>query len=464
MYPCSDALPIFLFKEETMKKGIVMTEGRPLKLLLAFTVPMILGNVFQQFYSMVDAVVVGRFVSKEALASIGATSAILYLMISFIIGFTVGTSLVTAQFAGARDEAGLKKTFATGTWISIIAAVILTVGGNLLARPALHLLGTPADIIADAELYLRFNFSTCIAPIVYNMIAQFLRALGDSKTPLYALVISSLTNIVLDLAFVLLFDMGVAGVALATAIAQVCSAVFCLWRVARHFPETLPRRDGWRPDGQIVGRVLKYGIPMSVQNIFVSFGMMTIQGMINSFGTNVVAGYTAANKVDQIALQFMNSIGSAMSTYAGQNYGAKKPERIFSGLRAGLLLTLGTGAFLTLVMVFLGKYIVRLFMDASEAEAIAVAVQYLTVVAVFYVLCGVGYVYSNLLRGIGRVVVPTAASFVELGAKILAAWLLSGLLGSAGIWYAWPASWIVTALLLAGYFHLVTARQLRNMA
>ncbi len=447
-----------------MKKNIRMTEGNPLKLMIAFALPMILGNIFQQLYSMVDAMVVGRFVSTQALAAVGATGSILFLMISFIIGFTMGTSIVTSHYAGAEDERGLRSTFATGAWISAIAYVIICIGGNLLAGPALRLLGTPEDIIADAEVYIRINFSTSIAPITYNMIAQFLRALGDSKTPLYALIISSFTNIVLDLLFVIAFGMGVAGVALATAIAQVCSTGFCLFRAFRNYKDVIPHKAEWKkPNGEIVKRILKFGLPMSVQQVFVSFGMMAIQGIINSFGSGVVAGYTAANKVDQIALQFMNSIGSAMSTYAGQNYGARRGERLFSGLKSALVLTVGAGLFLTLAMVFAGRYLVLLFMESTEVEAIGVATQYLTTVAIFYVLCGVSYVYSNLLRGVGKVVVPTAASFVELGAKILAAGVLSKLFGHAGIWYAWPVAWIVTDLLLIGYFHLVSAKQLRRL-
>lgn len=447
-----------------MKKSIRMTEGSPLKLMVAFALPMVLGNIFQQVYSMVDAMVVGRFESAQALASVGATNAILFLMISFIIGFTMGTSIVTAQYTGAEDKHGLRATFATGTWISVIAYLVIAALGNLVAGPALRLLGTPADIIEGAKTYIRINFITSIAPITYNMAAQYLRAMGDSKTPLYALLISSIINIILDLFFVIWLHMGVAGVAWATAIAQVCSTGFCVWRIFRNFPDLIPTREEWKkPKGEIVKRIFKFGIPMSVQNIFVSFGMMAIQGIINSFGSGVVAGYTAANKVDQIALYFMSSIGSAMSTYAGQNYGAQRGERIFSGLRAALVLVIAAGLFVTIAMLFAGRYLVLLFLESSETEAIGVATQYLTTVAIFYVLCGISYVYSNLLRGIGKVMVPTAASFAELGAKILSAYFLSAVFGHAGIWYAWPMAWVVTDLLLIGDFYLRSGKELKRL-
>lgn len=436
-----------------MKKSLDMTQGSPMRLLAGFALPLLLGNIFQQFYSMADAIVVGKFVSKEALAAIGATNAILFLMISLIIGFTVGISIVTAQLFGARDAEGLRAVFATGTYIAGAAFAVLAVCGCLLARPALELLGTPADIAGDAETYLLFNFGTCIAPITYNIASNFIRSLGDSKTPLYALILSSLLNIVLDLVFVLAFQMAVAGVALATAIAQAVSTVYCVLRIRLRFRDTLPQRGEWRPSGKILRSVLKFGVPMAVQNVLTSLGMMAVQGVINSFGTNVVAGYTAADKVNQVALQPMMSVGTAVSTYAGQNYGAKRMDRIRSGMRSALLLAVAVGAFLSLVMVFGGRYLVLLFLDAAEVQAVEVAAGYLTTLSLFYVLCGVMYVYTNMQRGMGKVLVPTAASFLELAAKIAGAFVLSAAFGYGGIWYAWPLAWIAADLLLVVPFH-----------
>ncbi len=446
-----------------MKRSVIMTEGRPLPILIAFTLPLMLGNIFQQLYSMVDAMVVGRFVSKEALAAIGATSAIQFLMISIIIGFNTGVGVVSAQFSGAQNAEKLRRTFSTATWICIIETLVLSVAGCMLTRPGLELLGTPSDIIEDSVTYLLFNFSTCAAPIFYNMVSNFMRSLGDSKTPLYALIISSLTNIVLDLVFVLVFHMGVAGVALATAIAQALSAVFCYIRIYIHFREVLPKKNEWSPDRNIFKNVLRIGIPMSVQNILVSFGMMSIQGIINGFGTNVVAGYTAANKVDQIALQFMMAIGTAMSTYAGQNYGAKLSGRIFSGIRSALLMSAVSATILTSIILFLGRFIVLLFMEAAETEVISIATGYLSTVSIFYLLCSVTYVYSNTLRGMGLVVIPTGSSFLELGAKILGAGILSSIFGYRGIWFAWPISWLFSSVLLIVYFHVFAAKKLKSL-
>lgn len=445
-----------------MSKSISMTEGKPLKLLLQFTLPLLVGNIFQQFYSMVDSIIVGRFVSKEALASIGATSAILFLMISVIIGFNVGMSIVTAQFAGAKDTKNLKKTFATGVYVCVVMTVFLSVIGNLAIRPALALLKTPSDIVDGATIYLVFNFSTCIAPIAYNSISSFMRSLGDVKTPLYALIISSIINIILDLVFVLGFNMGVVGVALATAIAQMSSALFCFYKIKKNFSDLLPSKGEWKPSKTIVSRILKLGIPMAIQNAFVSFGMMSIQGTINSFGTNVVAGYTAANKVDQIALQFMMAIGTATSTYTGQNYGAKKAKRIFDGLKASMLMTLVISVTLSIIMVTSSKYIVLMFIEAVEVDAITVATSYLKTVSIFYIMCGTIYVFSNMLRGMGMIMVATVSSFVELGVKIVVAAVFSSVFGFGyiGIWYAWPASWLCAMVMLVCYYFFYAKKTL----
>lgn len=443
-------------------KTIDMTEGTPLKLLVVFTIPMILGNVFQQLYTMVDTMVVGRFVSKDALAAVGATGAIMFLMISVIIGFTVGTAIVTAQNAGAKNTKGIRSIVSTGFYIVVIETIALTVIGNIGIRPALKLLNTPGEILNQADLYLRINFCTCIAPILYNIVSQFMRSLGDSKTPLYALIISSLTNIVLDLVFVIYFHMGVAGVAIATAIAQALSAIYCLVVTYTRFPEYIPQKGEWKVDSKIFKTILKFGIPMSLQNMLVSFGMMFVQSTINSFGTNIVAGYTAGNKVDQIGIQFMNSLGTAVSTYIGQNFGAKKIQRIFDGLKASLLLNVLMAIFLAVVIVCFSKYFVLLFMESKEVEAISVAVRYLVIVSTFYVFCGISQTFQNLLRGVNYVAVPTISSIIELVVKIGISFLFAKQFGYNGIWWAWPISWIVTDVFLFLYYRMKAYSALRK--
>lgn len=440
--------------EKGKKSSIDMTQGNPFQLLLSFTLPMLLGNIFQQFYSMVDSIVVGRFVGVDAFAAIGATGAVLFLMISVIIGFTVGISVVTAQFFGGKQEEMLKKTAATASVLSVLMAAILGVIGIALSRPVLVLLHTPENIMKDAALYLTFNFATCLAPISYNMASNMLRSCGDSKTPLYALIISSLINIVLDLVFVIVFDMGVMGVALATAIAQALSTIFCVIRIYQGFPYMRYSRKELRLYGTIVKNVLRIGIPMSIQNIFTSFGMMAVQSIINPFGSSVVAGYAAANKVDQIGMQPMMAIGNAMSTYAGQNFGAGKTERIQEGVKKASLLGFLVCGLIGLLLIVGGRFIVQLMVSDAEAEVIGIASEYLKIVAAFYILGSLVYIYTNTLRGMGIVAIPMAASFLELGVKVAAAFFLARLSGYHAIWFAWPMAWAASALLQLGYYYM----------
>lgn len=436
------------------KNGAIdMTQGDPLRLLVSFTLPMLLGNIFQQFYSMVDSIVVGRFVGVEAFAAIGATGSVLFLMISLIIGFTVGISVVTAQYFGGKREDMLKKTAATATVVACLMAMILGLVGVSCARPVLQLLQTPENIMEDAVLYLTFNFGTCLAPITYNMASNMLRSCGDSKTPLYALIISSVTNVVLDLVFVIVFHWGVMGVALATAIAQGLSTVFCVIKIYRSIPCMRYTRKELRIYGEVVKNVLRIGIPMSVQNIFMSFGMMAVQGIINPFGSTVVAGYAAANKVDQIGMQPMMAIGNAMSTYAGQNFGAGRMDRIKEGVKKASLMSVVVCGVISLLLIFGGRYLVQLMVSDAEAAVIEVASEYLRIVAFFYILGSLVYIYTNTLRGMGVVVVPMVASFLELGVKVLVAFVLARIFGYHVIWFAWPTAWAASCLLQMIYYY-----------
>jgi len=440
-------------REEEKKKSIDMTQGNPFKLLLSFTVPMLLGNIFQQFYSMVDSIVVGRFVGVDAFAAIGATSSVLYLMISLIIGFTIGISVVTAQFFGAKKEEELQHTAVTATLLSLLMAALLGLIGISCSRIVLKLLKTPENILGDAVLYLTFNFATCLAPISYNMASNMLRSCGDSRTPLYALIISSVTNIILDLLFVIVFHMGVMGVALATAIAQALSTVFCVIVIYRNFPYMRFNRKSLKVYSNIIQNVMRIGIPMSIQNIFTSFGMMAVQSIINPFGSVVVAGYAAANKVDQIGMQPMMAIGSAMSTYAGQNLGAGKQDRIQEGVKKASLLGVVVCGAIGLILMFFGRFIVQLMVSDAEADVITVAREYLMIVAAFYILGSLVYIYTNTLRGMGIIAVPMVASFLELGVKVVAAFLLARIFDYHVIWFAWPMAWGASAILQIGYYY-----------
>lgn len=432
-----------------------MTQGNPTKLIAMFALPMLVGSIFQQMYSMVDSIIVGKFVSVDAFAAVGATGSVLYMMIAVIIGFTVGMAVTTSQFVGAKDESKVRDAVGMAMLISVCLSATLAVLGNIFAGSILRLLDTPAEIFDDARKYLMINFASSIGPISYNMFSQIIRASGDSRNPLVALIISSVMNIILDLVFVLAFDMGVGGVALATGISQFISALYCIIIIRKKMPQYWCRRENIRFHGHIFKRICKIGIPMAIQSLFTSFGSMFVQRIVNGLGAVAVAGYTAAIKLNDLALQGVSTLGEALSVYSGQNTGAKKPERVRMGVRSGLRLGIVLSLVFTLLVWFAGPYMVRLFVDTSEAgiqEVIDIAVEFLRRVSPFYIVGCIMYIFTNTLRGMGRVTVPTAASFVELGMKTLAAFVFSRFLTRSEIWFAWPVGYASAVVLLVTYY------------
>ena len=444
-----------------------MTQGNPTKLIAAFALPMLIGSIFQQMYSMVDSIIVGKFVSVDAFAAVGATGSVLYMMIAVIIGFTVGLAVTTSQFVGAKDDNKVRDAVGMALIISVCLSATLAVLGNIFAGSILRLLDTPDEIFADARTYLMINFASSIGPISYNMFSQIIRASGDSRNPLIALIISSVMNIVLDLVFVLVFDMGVGGVALATGISQFISALYCIAVIRKKLPQYWCRRENIRFHGHIFRRICKIGIPMAIQSLFTSFGSMFVQRIVNGLGAVAVAGYTAAIKLNDLALQGVSSLGEALSVYSGQNTGAQKPERVRMGVKSGLMLGLALSLVFTLIVWFAGPYMVRLFVDTSEAgiqDVIDIAVEFLHRVSPFYIIGCVMYIFTNTLRGMGRVTVPTAASFVELGMKTLAAFVFSRFFTRSEIWFAWPVGYASAVVLLVVYYvyAVVKPEKLKN--
>jgi len=427
-----------------------LTEGNPLRLLAAFVTPMLIGNIVQQLYSMADSIIIGRFVGKGPFAAIGATMPVLSVMIVVIIGFTMGIAITTARQVGAKNEERVRDILGTTFLLCLILSVSMALVGTTCAGPILRWLHTPEDILPDARTYLVCNFATCVGPIAYNMFSNILRSYGDSKTSLYALIISSVLNIFLDLLFVLAFHWDVAGVAIATAISQILSAVYCVLCIFRRYPQYSCRRANLRLNGSIVLDILKFGMPMAVSNLCASVGGVFVQSLINGYGTTVVAGYTAANRLDQLALSGMNSLGNAVSTFAGQNIGAGKPERVKAGVRAGWIIGLVIALVFGFALFFFGETLVQMFIASAERETIAVTAGFFRTVAPFYLVgCGM-YIYLGSLRGMGEIAVPMGGSFAELAGKVAAVFLLSRISYHA-MWAAWPIGWAAALLLLWVY-------------
>lgn len=432
-----------------------MTNGKPAKLILMFSLPLLIGNIFQQFYSMADTVIVGRTIGVHALAAVGATGAISFLILGFVMGITSGFSVITAQRFGAGDESGVRRSVAVSVLLSVGVTVLLTIIAMLTAMPLLRVMNTPADIIMDSYGYIIVIFAGIGASVFYNLISSILRALGDSRTPLLFLIVASVLNIILDLVFILVFRMGVAGAAYATVIAQVISGIFCVAYTVRRFPILRLHKGDWRFDWSFAWQHLRVGLPMAFQFSITAIGVMVMQAALNAFGSDTVAAYTAASKIEQIVTAPFGSLGVTMATYGAQNYGAGKMYRIRSGVGAATLITAGFTLLAVLVSVFLGTPLTHVFVSDGSAQVFTDAQLYLNTIAPFFIVLGMLFVFRNVLQGIGRGLVPLLAGVAELIMRIVVAFTLAAPLGYFGVCLANPAAWVGATLPLCIAFFVV---------
>ena len=440
-------------EEEVSIDMIDMTKGSPTKLILSFMIPIFIGNLFQQFYSMVDTAIVGQFVGVKALAAVGSTGGVLFLVQGFVNGLTHGFSVIVSQRYGANDQEGIKKATATAIYLSAIATVLLTVICTLGAKPILQLMNTPVDIIDDSTLYVTIFFGGLVTIIVYNLLASLLRAFGDSKTPLYFLILASITNIILDLVLIINFKMGVAGAALATVASQGLSGFLCYVYILKKFDILKLKKEHFKYDKFLVKELMYISLPMALQYSITAVGVMILQVAVNSFGSTTVAAYTAASKVEQLVIQPGIALGMTMATYSAQNLGAHQIERIRLGVRKCTWITLIVNALSGVLVVLLGSYIVQLFIPAENIEALPLSQQYLNTVAIFFPILGLLFLYRFTLQGVGNTVVPMFAGVMELIMRTLVAFTLPGLLGYQGVCFASPFAWIgATVWLLWSYF------------
>ena len=383
-----------------------------MRLLLRFSLPMLVGNIFQQFYSMVDAMIVGRFVGVDALAAVGATGGMSFLVLGFVIGLANGFCVVVSQRFGARDEAGLRRCVAMTMLLSLIVTAVATAASFLGTEPMLRAMNTPENIFSDSAAYIGIIFLGLGASLFYNLFSGLLRAVGDSKTPLYFLCLSSALNVVLDLLFVVTFSMGVAGAAWATILSQGVSALLCLVYMLKKFPILRTGRADWAWHGPMVRRLARMGIPTALSNSVTAIGCMILQVTINGFGSTVVAAYTAASKVEQLTTQPTFTFGLAAATFTAQNAGAGKLDRVKDGVRKATVLNLIAGLAAAVVVWLFAAPITTWFVDPGETAVIAASVQFLNIEAVFILALGVLFVYRNALQGLGN-----AADLRRCGAR-----------------------------------------------
>lgn len=440
-----------------------LTQGRPFRVLLQFSLPVIAGNLFQLFYTLADTVIVGRTLGAQALAAVGSTTIVIYFVLCFVQGFTGGFGICLAQRFGARDENGQRSSAAVSWLLSAGFAVIITVLFCALAHPILRWMRTPEDIYAEAYSYMFIVLLGTGATVFYNMISNMLRSLGDSRTPLFFLIFSALLNVVLDIVFILPLNMGVAGAAWATVLSQLLSAVLCTIVGMRNFDVLRTRRADFADWRRTAAKHLAVGFPMGFQMSVMCIGQLTMQTGVNSLGSVAVAGYTAATKVDQLSVLMNNAFGIALSSFVAQNYGAGQYRRISEGVRACLVQIELCNVLMCALLLGCRNLVVPLFLDSPTAEVIRYSDGYLFAVCPFYVVLGLLMVFRTAIQSMGNSRTPFEACVIELVMRILGSVGLAALLAPCGLSYtgiclSHTLAWLgATALLMPVYFRQMKA-------
>ena len=445
-----------------MKKNIDMTQGSPAKNIILFAIPVFLGSVFQQFYNMADTIIVGRFLGEDALAAVGATGSIVFLVIGFTFGLTEGFAVLVSQAVGARLQNDLRKLVARSLLLTILTSAVFTLPTVLLCRQILVAMNTPENIMAQSHAYLQIIFGGILCTMAYNVAASILRAMGDSRTPLYFLILSSLLNIVLDVYFIVSWKMGVAGAAFATVVSQGICAVVCFAFMFRNYPQLRPVRGDFRPKASQLLRMLRTGIPMAINQSIIAAGVMIVQAGINSFGSTVIAAFAAASKIENLATQPMGALSVGVSTFCGQNYGAQKFDRIYKGVRSSTLIgtLLGIAAF---GLYFVGAdQMVKLFVSDPSAELMMYARQYLFTAGWFLAPLAWIFLLRNALVGLGNGTVSLLGGILELVCRILCIQFLLEPLGFWCVRLVNPITWTATGLLF-GALYLRWERQQKKI-
>ena len=435
-----------------------MTKGSPLRHILLFSVPLLIGNVFQQLYNIADLVIVGRLLGVESFAAVGAVAPLFFLITFILVGFTNGFAVVTGQRFGAKDYVGVRDSAVVSTVLSTIVTVFCTVLCTIFMNPILHWLNVPGNIYHEAYWYIEIVIIGLLATTMYNMLSSIIRALGDSKTPLYILIIASLINIVLALIFIEVFHWGVPGSAVAVILSQAISVIMCLYFIKLRLPILHLKKQDWfiKFDKKFYDSAcehLRIGFPMAVQFSIIGIGIIIIQSVCNTFGSNVIAAMTAALRIEQIATMPMMSFGVALAAYVAQNFGARKFKRIRLGVIKTSTINIILSILMAFVMRFWGTDIIGAFIGTATKEIIDIAHTYLLISTIFYFFLGQIFIYRNALQGMGEAVFPLLACVAELLVRSFAAVYLAVKFGYIGMFYSGPIAWVsASTILFFGYF------------
>jgi putative MATE family efflux protein len=432
-----------------------LSVGKESRIIFQFALPMLLGNVFQQLYTIINSIVVGNFVGKEALAAVGASFPLLFTLISLVIGFAIGATIIIAQYYGAKDVENVTRTIDTLFIFMFFASVLVTITGVLLSRPIFELIQLPEDILPYAVDYFNIYMLGSIFFFGFNSISAILRGMGDSKTPLYFLVISTVLNIVLDLVFVIGLNLGVKSVAWATVISQAVAFIVAIIYLNRHH-EII--NLSWRKlqfDRAILDKSLRIGFPVGFQQAFVALSMLAMYWLVNRFGTNATAAYSVVFRIDSFASMPAMNFAMALSAFVGQNLGARKPERVKRGLLSTFIMTAVISVTISLVGIFFAGPLMRLF--TTDPEVIEIGKGYLQIVTGFYIVFSSMFVVGGVMRGAGDTFIPMVITFFALWVvRIPAGYYLSEIWGYFGIWWSVPIAWLIGLGL--SYLYYLTGR------
>ena len=440
-----------------------MTTGSPMKIIFNFTLPIFIGNVFQQFYNMADAVIVGKFVGNKALAAVGSTGTIMFLIYGFVVGMTAGFTVLTAQKFGAGDMPAMRRTVVGASFLSLVVGLVLTAAFMVFMKPWLVLMHTPEDIFADAYAYIMIISAGILAQMLYNLLASILRALGNSKVPLYFLILAALLNIVLDLVLIIVFHMGAAGAAVATVISQGISGVLCLFYIIRKVPLLRLTRDDRHLSGDLLRTQIRIGIPMALQYSITAVGTMMVQSALNILGSTLVAAYTAAGKIEQIVTQAYVAMGTTMATYGAQNMGAGDVSRIRQGFKASTIIGVIYAIVSAALVMTVGKYMTYLFVSEDVALIMDSVNTYLICVGIFFIPLAIVNIYRNGIQGLGYGLLPMMAGVAELVGRGVVAVIAAGQKSYLGVCLASPAAWVLASLLLIGMYYYVVKIDLKKI-
>lgn len=423
-----------------------MTEGSSSKILITFSIPIVLANILQQLYNTTDAIIVGRLIGKNALASVGVANPIMSIAIFFIFGICIGTSVLMAQIFGSGEYKELKREFSTALIVGIIFTIIMSIICIFLSRWILIITGTPKEILNDADTFLKIIFGGLIFSFLYNFYSSALRAIGDSRTPLIFLFVSCVLNAILCIIFIVFFKFGVAGSAISTVIAQGIASVSCIVYANIKIPLIKLKRNELIIDKLLLKQTIQYSWVAAIQQTCLFVGKLLVQGAVNPFGTNAIAAYNSVTRVDSLVLSPAESFSSSIATYSAQNKGAGKFNRIIDGYKkSNIIIT--AYSIVTALVVFIGaEKIMGLFVSSSEKEVIMIGLRYLKLIPIFYILSGICNIFQGLFRGVGKLRITFIATIIQISVRVILSYILSPYLGISSVCYAIGVGWMLMSI------------------